>query len=93
MEAAGLCVHQRGIAAAIPVHPGLGLGGDGWCGPGVLRLGAHFNMQEVKACACGWSVSGCPNSWAESSGKSLASGGHNLSAAALSFQCTSSLGG
>ena len=48
MEAAGLRVHQRRTAAAVPVHPGLGLGGDGGRGAGLCGMGAHFDLQEVK---------------------------------------------
>ena len=44
-------VHQRGIVAFVPVYPWMGMGGDGRCGVGVLRLGAHIDMQEVTECA------------------------------------------
>lgn len=47
MAAAGLRVHQRGTAAAVSVHPGLGMGGALRCDAGVCRMGAHFKLQEV----------------------------------------------
>lgn len=49
MEAVGLRAHQRGIAAAVSVHPRLGMGSTGRYDAGVRRLGAHIDLQEVKS--------------------------------------------
>ena len=47
MENAGVRVHQRGIAAAVSVHPGVGVVRAGGRDAGLRRLGADFNLQEV----------------------------------------------
>ena len=51
VEAAGLCVHRSWAAAAVSVHPGLGLGSDGRRSAHLRRVGADWNLQEVIACA------------------------------------------
>ena len=51
VEAAGLRVHRGRAAAAVSVHPGLGLGSDGWRSAHLCRVGADWNLQEVIACA------------------------------------------
>ena len=40
--------HQRGLAAAVLMYSGMGVGSDCGCSAGVLRLGVDLNMQEVK---------------------------------------------
>ena len=49
MEAVGLRTHQRGIAAAVSVHPQLGMGSTGRYDAGVRRMGAYIDLQEVKS--------------------------------------------
>ena len=49
VEAAGLCVHRGWAAAAVSVHPGLGLGSDGRCSAHLRRVGAARHLQEVKS--------------------------------------------
>ena len=48
MAAAGLRIHQCGLAAAVFVHPGLGLGSHVRRCAGMCRLGTYIKLQEVK---------------------------------------------